>query len=276
MLKRVISALVGILLLLVIYMLHNNIIFNIAVAIVSIIGLNEFYHAVRQKGLKPVEIIGYICCILLVFVGFVDNSKVLIPFIVLLMPALFFILSCISIFSNLKIDFNDIAITILGIIYVPLMFLFLMLTWYMKNGYYLIWFILGGAWITDSFAYLIGVWIGKHKFSKISPKKSIEGCIGGIIACSVFYGIYSYFLNTHFADTIGMELNIALMTVLGVFVSIISQIGDFAASAIKRSCGIKDYGGIMPGHGGILDRFDSIIMISPFVYFLFEFIIKGA
>ena len=276
MLKRIISALVGVVLLIVVCALNNNLVFNIAVVIVSIIGIKEFYHAVRQKGLKPVEIVGYICCILLVFVGFVDDSKVLIPFIFMLMPLLLFILSCISIFSNLKINFNDIAATILGIIYVPIMFLFLILTWNMKSGFYLIWFIFGGAWVTDSFAYLIGVWLGKHKFSKISPKKSVEGCIGGIAGCAIFYGIYSYYLNINFADTIGIEFNIILMTILGVIVSIISQIGDFAASAIKRSCDIKDFGGIMPGHGGVLDRFDSIIMISPLIFFLFEFIIKGA
>ena len=205
--------------------------------------------------------------------GFVDNEKILVPCLVLAMPVLFFILAFIGVLSNLKINFNDIASTILGIIYVPVMLLFLILTWHMKNGYLLVWFIFGGAWMTDIFAYLVGVTMGKHKFSKVSPNKSIEGCIGGILGSAIFYGLYAAYLNSNFIVELGTELNIVLMTVLGVFISIISQIGDFFASSIKRNCDIKDFGSIMPGHGGILDRFDSIIMITPFVYILFEFII---
>ena len=189
------------------------------------------------------------------------------------MPVLLFILALFSVMSNLKINFNDIAVTILGIIYVPIMLLFLVLTWHMNNGYLLIWFILGGAWLTDSFAYLVGITIGKHKISKISPNKSIEGCIGGLLGCAIAFGLYSSYLNNNFLVELDNELNITLMTIIGVFISLISQIGDFFASSIKRYCGIKDFGGIMPGHGGILDRFDSIIMISPFIYILFEFVI---
>ena len=139
----------------------------------------------------------------------------------------------------MKINFVDIACTILGIIYVPLLMLFLLLTWHMKNGYLLVWFILGGAWLTDTFAYLVGITLGKHKFSKISPNKSIEGCIGGLLGNAIFYGLYSSFLNNNFLPEIGVELNIVLMTVLGVIISAISQIGDFTASAIKRQCDIN-------------------------------------
>lgn len=189
-------------------------------------------------------------------------------------PLIFFILSAGCVFSNMKINFNDIAYTILGIIYVPFMLLFLSLTWHMNNGYLLIWFIFCGAWLTDVFAYLVGVTIGKHKFSKISPNKSIEGCIGGVLGSALFYGIYSHYLNCNFiAEFNGIEFNVVLMTVIGAFISVISQIGDFVASAMKRSSGIKDFGAIMPGHGGVLDRFDSILMISPFVFALFEFFI---
>ena len=138
MTKRVASSLVGIAILFGVYFLKNDVVFNIAVAIISIIGLNEFYHAVRQKDVKPVEFIGYIVCILLCFIGFVDNEKVLLPVVFMIMPLLFFILSFMCVLSNLKISFNDIANTILGIIYIPLMFMFLILTWQLKNGYLLV------------------------------------------------------------------------------------------------------------------------------------------
>ena len=107
MAKRVVSALVGLVILCVVCFLENDLFFSIAVSIISIIGLNEFYHAVRQKGIKPVESLGYICCILLCLVGVV-NDKILIPSLVLLMPTLFFILSFIEVSSDMKINFIDI------------------------------------------------------------------------------------------------------------------------------------------------------------------------
>ena len=241
---------------------------------VPILGLNEVYNATRKIGQKPIETVGYICCLLLGGVGFVNNEKVLLPTIFMAMPILFFILSTISVFSKLKYRISDIATTILGIIYIPLMMLFLILIWQMKNGHLLIWYVFFGAWITDSFAYFIGKAIGKHKFSKISPNKSIEGCIAGAFGAALFYGLYTYYINTNcLTQFAGKEFNIIAMTIAGAVISVISQIGDFTASAIKRQCEIKDFGSIMPGHGGVLDRFDSIIMIAPFVYILFEFII---
>ena len=273
MLKRIGSAMIGVAILFGVYFSKNDVIFNIAVVLVSILGINEFYNAMRKKGAKPVELIGYICCIFLGFVGFVDNEKVLVPSIFLLMPIILFILSIIYVLSDLRIKLTDVAITILGIIYVPLMMMFMILTW-QKNCLYT-WYIFGGAWLTDTFAYFIGVAIGKHKFSRISPNKSIEGCIAGLIGGALFFGCYTYFLNTYrTAEISGIELNIALMTFFGAIISLISQVGDFTASAIKRQCEIKDFGSIMPGHGGVLDRFDSILMISPFVFILFEFFIK--
>ena len=274
MLRRLGSAFIGVVLLFVVYFLKNNIVFNIAVVIISIIALNEFYNASRKKGIKPLETIGYISCLALGLVGFVDNYKVLLPILVFALPVIFGVLSSIYVFSNMKIKFVDIATTIMGIIYVPMMLLFLILTWQMKNGYLLSWFIFGGAWFTDTFAYFIGKAIGKHKFSRISPNKSVEGCIGGLFGGSLFYGLYSFYLNSKYLSLFdGQGFNIVLMTLLGAFVSVISQIGDFTASAFKRECEIKDFGKIMPGHGGVLDRFDSIIMICPLVYFILSLVL---
>lgn len=270
--KRVISALVAVAILFGVYFLKNDVVFNIAVVVVAILALGEFYHATRQINLKPIESVGYIVCLFLAFVGVVGTSKQLVPILVMLLPITFVILAGICVFSNLKRSFNDIAVTIMGIIYIPLMFLFLILTWQLDSSHLLIWFTLCGAWLTDVFAYLVGVSIGKHKFSKISPNKSIEGCIGGILGGALFFGIYSHVLNLHRAVELGIEFNVTLMTILGAFISVLAQIGDFFASAIKRNCKIKDFGSIMPGHGGMLDRFDSVLMISPIIYMLFEFI----
>ncbi len=266
MLKRLISTIVGVVLLVVVMMSKNSLVFSIAVTIVALIGLFEFYHALKQKGFHPIEWAGYIMTIPLVFMPFLEPKYIRL-FLFISLPILLFISFIKSIWTHLKTNVIDIALTMLGTIYVTYLLSTLIFINEMENGNYYIWFVFGGAWVTDIFAYLVGVTLGKHKFSEISPKKSIEGCIGGIIGCLVFFVGYSYYLNS-----IGMELNYILMGILGIVTSVIAQIGDFTASSIKRFCEIKDYGNIMPGHGGVLDRFDSILFIAPFIYVIFQFV----
>jgi phosphatidate cytidylyltransferase len=120
-------------------------------------------------------------------------------------------------------------------------------------------------WISDVFAYLVGVTIGKHKIvPHISPKKTWEGCIGGALFCALGVMLYSVFV-IYRVDNIGMDLTaFAVMTfIMGLLVSVMSQLGDWFASVIKRHVGIKDYGKIFPGHGGMLDRFDSTFFTMP-------------
>lgn len=133
-----------------------------------------------------------------------------------------------------------------------------------ENGKLLVWYVLFAAWGTDTCAYFIGCKFGKHKFSEISPKKSIEGCIGGTIGSLLIVIPYTIFLNTQF----NMNINYIAISLIGIILSLIGQVGDFSASAIKRYVGIKDYSNIFPGHGGMLDRIDSVIFIAPFAYFL--------
>lgn len=267
MAKRVISSIIGIIILILVFIFNNPAIINIAVTIIALIGLSEFYSAFKNKGIKPFKFIGYLVTLFILTIGYLE-ADVLKIILFFTLPISIFILFCKSIFSSMKYNVVDISITILGIVYVSFLTSFLALTRSLENGEYFIWYILAGAWITDTFAYLVGVKLGKHKISEISPKKSIEGCIGGAVGCMLFYGVYTYYLTT-----IGIELNIIAMTIVGLVISVISQIGDFAESSIKRYCEIKDSGTIMPGHGGVLDRFDSVIMIAPFIYMIFQFIV---
>lgn len=168
------------------------------------------------------------------------------------------------VFSNMKTTVTDIMITLFGMLYVVLFLLFIPLLYGMQNGKYLIWFILFAAWGTDTCAYFVGCKFGKHKFSEISPKKSIEGCIGGTIGSMIIALIYAYALN----KLAGLEISYIYIALIGLILSILSQIGDLSASSIKRTVGIKDFGNLIPGHGGMLDRIDSIIFIAPFAYFL--------
>lgn len=130
---------------------------------------------------------------------------------------------------------------------------------YYSNGRYLYLLIFLGAWITDIFAYFTGVFFGKHKLIEdVSPKKTVEGSIGGVVFCALFYVGYGA-LIAYFFD---VEVNLIFLGISGLVLSVISQIGDLIMSVIKRHYGVKDFGKIFPGHGGVLDRFDSILAVS--------------
>ena len=107
---------------------------------------------------------------------------------------------------------------------------------------------------------------GKHKFSKVSPKKSIEGCICGTVGALICILIYTYIANKYW----GMNYSYLLISIIGIILSIVGQMGDFAASSIKRTVDIKDFSNLIPGHGGMLDRIDSLIFLAPFAYALFN------
>ena len=167
---------------------------------------------------------------------------------------------------SLKHDIIDISITTLGIMYVGVFMDFIVLT---NNNFELgkiyVWLIFIISFATDTFAYFIGYLFGKHKLiPKISPKKTIEGSVGGIIGSIVCCILFGYLF----------KLDLVHMVFIGSMGSIVAQLGDLFASAIKRYVGIKDYGKLIPGHGGILDRFDSVILVAPFVYNTINLFVK--
>lgn len=149
--------------------------------------------------------------------------------------------------------------------YVALMLSYIYQTRCLGGGSWLVWLIIIGSWGSDTCAYVVGMLAGKHHFSELSPKKTIEGCVGGVVGAALIGFAYACFFpyQDMFLFTPGLVFPM-VVTVSAV----ISQFGDLAASAIKRNYEIKDYGDIIPGHGGILDRFDSVIFVAPFVYYL--------
>lgn len=132
-------------------------------------------------------------------------------------------------------------------------------------GLYIVWLILISSWGCDTCAYCVGMLIGKHKMSPIlSPKKSIEGAVGGVLGAAALGALYGYLVRNVFPDR-RVILFFALICGVG---ALISMVGDLAASAVKRNADIKDYGKLIPGHGGIMDRFDSVIFTAPVIYFM--------
>ena len=144
-----------------------------------------------------------------------------------------------------------------------------MLVHKLEYGKFLIWFVVVGAFVTDSLAYFTGVFFGKHKLCpEISPKKTIEGAVGGLLGTAVVFVAMGYFYNA-FSNA---DFNLIKLFIAGLITAAISQTGDLAASVIKREYKIKDYGNLLPGHGGILDRCDSLIFVAPVIYFIFNFV----
>ena len=275
--KRIISALIG-LVLLVVVVQFGNIALGIGILALSVIGLHELYSAVGRAGFKPIRIIGYVSCAPVFFISlngeykrvntYIDLFKSInyVSFGIFLVIILLFSL---IIFLHDKYNLIDIALTIFGILYVPFLFSFIVLTRNLENGILYIWLIFIGAFATDSSAYFIGVFLGRHKLlPAISPKKTVEGAIGGIVGCVVFTVLYGAFVNMY-----ANGIPLYHFALIGILNGILSQIGDWAASAVKRYVNIKDYGRLMPGHGGVLDRFDSILFTAPVVYFYLSFLV---
>lgn len=182
------------------------------------------------------------------------------------------------VFKNEKIKTEDVCTTFTMIAYTTICFSSLIRLRYVTTdigadtgetiGQFFFLLVFVAAWITDTFAYFTGVFFGKHKLCpKISPKKTIEGSLGGVLFCVIAFIVYGMVVKN-----INPTLmpNYAGIAVVGLCMSVLSQMGDLLASVIKRTYGIKDYGNLFPGHGGVLDRFDSVLILAPFLLLLIE------
>ncbi len=158
-----------------------------------------------------------------------------------------------------SLTYSRIAEIFTMISYVVISFTALSLVMYIDNGTYYFWLVLLAACITDIFAYLTGMLIGKHKLApEISPKKTIEGSLGGMFFATLSFVIYGIIVDL----VTELQVNYVWLILLGIVLSVVGQIGDLLASVIKREHGVKDYGNLLPGHGGIMDRFDSVLAVA--------------
>lgn len=177
----------------------------------------------------------------------------------------------VYVFTFPKYSFTDIAYAFTGFEYVVVFMSFVYLTRCLSNGKYEFWLIFISSWICDTFAYLVGCTIGKHKLAPVlSPKKSIEGSIGGIAGAVLVAFLFGYLIEH---KMFGGSNHALVYMIICAFGAVVSQIGDLTASGIKRNHDIKDYGHLIPGHGGILDRFDSVIFVAPVIYLLSAFLL---
>ena len=261
---RIITALLIIPALVLLVISGNIPLISFVVALVSLMGLWELYNAVKITDKKFLCTLSYIGAVLIVICN-TFFSEFMLPFFCIWL----FVLFLYYLKNHKETKLTDISTVYLSLIYIPFLLSHISLVFRFENGNFLIWFLLVGAFITDSLAYFTGVFFGKHKLCpEISPKKTIEGFAGGVLGTGIVFLLMAYFNNLFFDG----NFNLILIFVIGILSAIISALGDLVASQIKREYGVKDYGSLLPGHGGILDRCDSLIIVTPFLYYIFTFI----
>ncbi len=227
---------------------------------VSICGLMEFYRGAElwKTPMAAAGIMGSCLYLEALWLGW-DSWLVFVLFLALLMVLGTFV------FTFPKATHGQAAAAIFGVLYVPFCLSFLFRIRNMEEGFYLVWLVFLASWGCDTLAYVSGLLLGKHKMTPVlSPKKTWEGAMGGVLGSALLGWIYALIFQPHLSLLGNPLLALPLICALGAMVS---QIGDLAASAFKRSFGIKDFGTLIPGHGGILDRFDSVIITAPLIYY---------
>jgi len=238
--------------------------------LISTIGVFELLKALgirnTQGKLRAIEVVAYIACI--AYYGMLYFFKL--EYVSLFIMIFMIVLMLLMVVTYPKYKAVELAKTFFSFFYVVMPISFIYLTaCTLENGKYLVWLVFLCSWGSDTCAYLVGMstakTIGNHKMTpKLSPKKSMEGAIGGIVGAFLLGYAYAAILNA-VTDFTNPALFYGIVCAVGAFVAIF---GDLAASAIKREYEIKDYGTLIPGHGGILDRFDSVIITAPIIYYL--------
>ena len=234
-------------------------------ALVSLVGNMELLRVYGVNKKTP-GIVCYLATVLYYIAIYLDRMDIIVPMMVI------YLLVMLAVYVLTFPTYSDkqIMAAFMDFFYVSVMLSFVYLIRNMEHGLVLVLLIFVSSWINDTCAYFVGRALGKHKMApKLSPKKSIEGCIAGIVGAVIIALIYTYAINS----IKGFEYSYIYITIFTIILSIIGQIGDFAASSIKRYADVKDFSNLIPGHGGMLDRIDSIIFIAPFAYILLNIIV---
>ncbi len=246
----------------------------------SLVGYRELAKALgvsaAEKAFSAPELVAYAGIIVYYGIILLADMNVIERDIILFLACivvLFLAELFVYVFTFPRFTAERIAFAVFSFLYAPVMLSFVDFTRMLESGIFLVWLVLICSWGCDTCAYCVGMLIGKKKiFPVLSPKKSLEGCIGGVVGAALLGVLAAAVYNRASgaaALTFGNMAGIAFICGVG---AVMSMVGDLAASAIKRNRGIKDYGKLIPGHGGIMDRFDSVIVTAPMVYFLSEFI----
>lgn len=274
MLKRILTAIVALPIVILLFWLDNTLVMMLAMTLVAVLSVSEVLIATKyfsNKGLTAV------CMVFVAALPSFLYFDELIRFFPMLAGAFLLIMFLIMLYDHEKVKFQEISLMSFVAFLVPLA-LSTVVFLHKKSEYGIFYVILAFLipWISDAGAYFIGSAVGKHKMSpKISPKKSWEGFFGGIATAVVSVIVVGYgypWIESLINGYVNFRVNIPLLVIVAAVGSVLGVIGDFSASLLKRQCEVKDFGSILPGHGGMLDRFDSMLFAAPFLYFVFNLI----
>jgi len=285
MLKRVLTAIAAIAVLIPVLILSDTVVFPVACGLFALIALFEITGCI---GIRKKWLLSFTTFLYGIFVSAVIGYYFMIAKndpcsffsmeipVVMILAATFayiFLVFCFTMLSMGEIKFLQCAELIIWTIYIMIGFMSIALLRRQGDaGVYLYGLIFIGAWMTDTGAYFVGVLFGKHKLiPKVSPKKTIEGAVGGVLGCILGFVLYGFIIQS----LCDVQVNYIALIILAAVISVVSQFGDLVASYIKREREIKDFGFIFPGHGGVLDRFDSIIAVAPTIYFITYFTVHS-
>ena len=262
--QRIITGAAIGLLMIAIFMLSGTVVYPIIITLLCAAGTWEMLGCIGQRKNRLLSVPAMLAAIASpvtsLFFGYGSVLVIVMIYITVLLAE--------SVFFDEKVKVVNVSEVFMTTLYVVLCFTALLRLRYINDGeeyIYLLVFV--AAWVTDTFAYFSGFLFGKHKLiPKISPKKTVEGAIGGVVFCVIAFIVYGIVVGR----VTGVEMNLVALSVVGFFMSAVSMVGDLIASSIKRTYGIKDYSNLFPGHGGVLDRFDSIMILSPLLLFVVE------
>jgi len=271
MLKRTVTSIVFVLIIFPAYLLSGTVVFPFVVALLGLAGVYEMLGCMGMRTKWLISVPAYLLAVGAPFFvrRFASWQEFVGYYALILFAYLIFILAA-GVFSHGTLDVEKIAASYMGVVYVITGFLSLLLLRDQTHGVYLLFMAMFGPWGSDVFAYLGGRFLGKHKLiPDVSPKKTVEGAISGMAFTGVAAVVFGYIVIL--IDPALTESNYGILFVTGLVISAVSQVGDLIASYIKRKYNIKDYGKILPGHGGILDRFDSVLCTVPAMFIITAF-----
>jgi len=259
---RIISALIGIpVVIAAVY--YGGPWFSLFLLIIVNAGIYEYNRITKIGNLSFMAVVAHLGVSFYLLIIFLDQVVMLVPLLLFLLFVLF-VAAIFNMEAEIKSSITDSAMTLWGIIYIGVLCGYLLMLRMQPEGALYAYTIFGGIWVHDTLAYFIGVKWGLRKFApQISPKKSVEGSLAGLCGTMIIF----FSIAILFPDLFGFPPLAALILALGI--SVFAQLGDLMESALKRQMQTKDSGAIIPGHGGILDRFDSIMLASPFAYYFF-------
>lgn len=234
-----------------------------AAIVIALLGMYEFYKTMKLKNIHTIDLAGYLLSLVYFLIFLKGNMSSAFIFLIIVNM----LVLCIPVL-NPKYNFVDVAVTVFAFLYIAVPFSYIPLLSFKGYGRYLVWLPFVCAWTCDTFAYYTGKKFGKIKLCPlVSPKKTVEGAVGGFFGCIASTVLYGIIINS-----VHYIIPIYNYIIIGALCGVLCQFGDLVASSIKRYIGTKDFSDLIPGHGGILDRFDSILFASIVVYYYITFI----